>query len=616
MLLLAGECMELVRVALAVFKGVVELTMPGGAVASELLGGWLSHRELEALSERVKQLGSAADDRRLREGAVEEAARVVAARLPVAVRQELARRINELAEMQDLAERARAAREALANAFDAIICRQDALALLREVVSPSNDESETECLLDLTHRLRLEQGGRGSNLHDGDVATLVPSYANQRERKLTNELLDAVQESQGPAAAPANEAIGYAVGVAVTSLLAAGRLDEAERAIRQALERSPSDARLHFKLYRTLAELHRLDEAFDAYAMAVGLDSTLAEFPVAEFQAQKILGRGATGVVFLAKERAEGREVAIKVLLRSPGGDERLRFIREAHVTGARIESPHVVRTLAWTPRFLVTEYLPGSRSLAVHAHVRRGAPGWPEELLRLTAAIARGLRDAHGVGVVHRDVKPQNVLVGSGGEVKICDFGLARALGDPQLTVTGLGAGTLFYAAPEQLADFKDADQRADVYGLGATVYFVITGRDVRLDLEHPAFAGLPASWREFVRKATAERRVERHLNMDEVLIALGCETRIPTPSPSVAQLEPAPTPVWYWPAYEDYPVPRTPGGLTTLEGTLDEDGVSLREFLREVGVTKREWEREKRRRGGLAPEFKKKLRRGMKGE
>jgi tetratricopeptide (TPR) repeat protein len=201
------------------------------------------------------------------------------------------------------------------------------------------------------------------------------------------------------------------------------------------------------------------------------------------------LARGGMGVVFRARRAGHAGEFAVKVLLAGPGTANRLaRFEREAHAV-ARLEHPGVVglRDLGQTPDglpYLVMDLVPGG-SLA--ARLEEQGPLSSTEAARVTLAVARALHHAHEQGVLHRDVKPDNVLFGSKGQPLLTDFGLAKEVDTSQsggLTASGAALGTLHYMPPEQLdARRGKVGRAADIYGLGATLYAMLTGE--------PPFAG-----------------------------------------------------------------------------------------------------------------------------
>jgi serine/threonine-protein kinase len=199
-----------------------------------------------------------------------------------------------------------------------------------------------------------------------------------------------------------------------------------------------------------------------------------------DYEPLRELGKGAAGTVFLARHRASGREVAVKLLHEAVGADpvERERFLREAQVC-RRIQSPHVVAVLEARvegPRaFLAMEVVRG-RSL--RDRILEG-PLAIADVVRIGLGVARGLAAAHAAGVIHRDVKPGNVLLTDDGNVKVADLGLAKDASAVQaLTKTRQGMGTLAYLAPEQAQDAKRVDARADLYSLGATLFHATAGR------------------------------------------------------------------------------------------------------------------------------------------
>lgn len=193
----------------------------------------------------------------------------------------------------------------------------------------------------------------------------------------------------------------------------------------------------------------------------------------------RVLGRGSTGIVLLAIDAGLDRVVALKVLspFLAASSPARRRFVREARALAA-ISHENVVAVHAveeeHDPPFLVMPFVQGG---SLQDRIQRDAPLSTVALLKVGAQAARGLAAAHAVGLIHRDVKPANLLMEGGTDlVKLSDFGLARAAEDTSLTGTGFIAGTPSYMAPEQ-ADGRPIDHRCDLFALGAVLYACATG-------------------------------------------------------------------------------------------------------------------------------------------
>ncbi len=248
---------------------------------------------------------------------------------------------------------------------------------------------------------------------------------------------------------------------------------------------------------RIIQTLAPMDEPGEARVVA---PSVLGEFHVI-----REIGRGGMGVVYEAEQVSLGRRVALKVLL-SSGGDnakQLARFQIEAQVAAA-LHHPHIVPIFAvgcdQGVHYYAMQLIEGRCLAALLAERRRDArDGLSQAIVRtdgdwaarqrvresaeLAIQAAEALEHAHGLGVLHRDVKPANLLVDSSGHLWVTDFGLARLHGSGDLTASGDLLGTARYMSPEQAGGGRILDARTDVYSLGATLYEMLTGR--------PAFDG-----------------------------------------------------------------------------------------------------------------------------
>jgi serine/threonine-protein kinase len=191
------------------------------------------------------------------------------------------------------------------------------------------------------------------------------------------------------------------------------------------------------------------------------------------------LGRGGMGHVFLARHRSLKRQVALKVARgdRQKRTRSRVLFEREARAL-ARLRHPNVIRGYDagqdHGADYLTMEYVPGPD---LGQLVLRNGPLSPGMACEYIRQAALGLQHVHDVGLVHRDVKPANLGLAEG-VIKVLDVGLAKAVGrDCTLTRPGRLVGSADFAAPEQVTDSRAVDPRADVYALGATLYFLLTG-------------------------------------------------------------------------------------------------------------------------------------------
>jgi serine/threonine protein kinase len=197
------------------------------------------------------------------------------------------------------------------------------------------------------------------------------------------------------------------------------------------------------------------------------------------YRVEQTLGHGGMASVYLARDRELDRPVALKVLAEQYADDDafRRRFMREARLA-ARLSHANVVQVYDTGEEdgrpFIVMEYVRGETLADVLAHRRKLLV---REVADIGRQAAHGLEHAHVAGLVHRDVKPHNLLVRDDGAVKIADFGIARAAEVSRLTELGTVLGTAAYLAPEQ-ARGEEVTPAADIYSLGAVLYEALTGR------------------------------------------------------------------------------------------------------------------------------------------
>jgi hypothetical protein len=193
------------------------------------------------------------------------------------------------------------------------------------------------------------------------------------------------------------------------------------------------------------------------------------------------LGHGGMGRVFRARHLTLDRNVALKVLGEGFAGDEqyRSRFLKEARAA-ARLNHRNIVQIYDFgqveETYYLAMEFVPG-RSLG--ALLTAEGPFPETEAIRLTRHACIALGVAHAAGIVHRDVKPDNLILRNDGVLKLVDLGLAKSVSDDQdATQTGVVAGSPHYISPEQIEGRRDIDARADIYSLGATLFHLVTGK------------------------------------------------------------------------------------------------------------------------------------------
>jgi len=257
------------------------------------------------------------------------------------------------------------------------------------------------------------------------------------------------------------------------------------------------------------------------------------------YEIQGEIGRGGMATVYRGVDRTLDRPVAIKVIRKELAQEPAFleRFRREASAA-AGLSHQNIVSIydahLSESPYYIVGEYVSGGS-----LHDRLAAEGAlpVEEAVRLASKVCEALGHAHAHGLIHRDVKPQNILLTGSGEPKLADFGIAHALATPKLTQTGITLGTAHYASPEQ-AKGEPLDLRSDLYSLGVVLFEMLTGQ-VPFNAETPVAIGvkhiteplpslralrpeIPPAVEAVVRKAMAKEPAARYQSAAEMKAAL----------------------------------------------------------------------------------------------
>jgi beta-lactam-binding protein with PASTA domain len=269
-------------------------------------------------------------------------------------------------------------------------------------------------------------------------------------------------------------------------------------------------------------------------------DRRIARLVGGRYEITGLIASGGMGEVFEARDRVLDRVVALKVLRPGLGADPAFveRFRREA-TAAARLSHPGIVRIYDWGrdedgSAYMAMELVEGQNLRQVLAAAGRLRP---EVAARVAEQVAAALEHARRAGLVHRDVKPENILLSPDGSVKVADFGLARTLASSRATQAGVVLGTPHYLAPEQV-EGREADHRADVYALGVVLYEMLTGETPfrgdapaaiayqRLERDVPApsarVPGVPPALDDVVRRATARDPARRFATAGEMAEAL----------------------------------------------------------------------------------------------
>lgn len=259
------------------------------------------------------------------------------------------------------------------------------------------------------------------------------------------------------------------------------------------------------------------------------------------------IGEGSMGTVFKARQISMNRTVAIKVLKRRLAANKEFlaRFEREAHLA-AKFNSNHVIQAIdvgkAGDINYFVMEYVEG---VTIKDELEKGKIYEEAEAVNIVLQIARALQVAHRRDLVHRDVKPANIVLTKDGTAKLADLGMARATTDVAhiKAEKGLTLGTPHYMAPEQIRGRSDVDARADIYSLGATLFHMVTGRPpfpfptvdevlkahLKEELTPPDHINtkLSAGLGQVVEFMMTKSRKKRYPSPDELILDLECLAR-----------------------------------------------------------------------------------------
>jgi eukaryotic-like serine/threonine-protein kinase len=293
---------------------------------------------------------------------------------------------------------------------------------------------------------------------------------------------------------------------------------------------------------------------------------------ISHYQVLEKLGEGAMGVVYKAEDRRLRRTVALKFLSPQSFGsaEERNRFLREAQA-GAMLDHPNVAAVYgvedADGQTFIVMAFVDG---VSVAGKLLSGTIP-VDEALDIAIQTGQGLQEAHENGIVHRDIKPNNVMVSHKGQAKITDFGLAQVAGRSRLTRSGTTLGTPAYMSPEQALG-KAADRRSDIWSLAVMLYEMLAGclpfdgaseqvivYSILNEDSQPVSthrAGLPAELDRVLAKALAKNPHERYQHVDEFLVDLRVLRKRISDYPTVQELaqqpaaavEKPPPARWLW--------------------------------------------------------------------
>ncbi|MGB7344462.1 MAG: protein kinase [Pirellulaceae bacterium] len=441
------------------------------------------------------------------------------------------------------------------------LSREEGRELTASELCQNQKEADQPGLMqELQRRIGLLQASSWMLLDQGSFVSQTENEQNKNERNTISERPDVTVES-------------FVNALSDSGVLTSQQLDVVAQ---YASKHKAADA-------ETLAQQLVQENLLTDYQARVLLDGAKSPLLLDRYIVLDAIGSGGMGLVFKGFHRSMERVVAIKVLpqhaVDSP--DKVLRFQREVK-SAAKLSHPNIVAAYDAHERngtyFLVMEYVDGENLLQ---HVAQHGPMSIDDAVRVVDQVAAALGAAHEKKMVHRDVKPTNIMLTSDGTAKLLDLGLARimahsiqiAAGQRDLTQDGLAMGTASYMSPEQALDATQADERSDIYSLGCTLYFLLSGRPpfqrnttVQTIVAHrevaaprlsDAIEDVPPALENCYQRMVAKSPGDRFSSIDELREALtGGRTLQPvfnavTPAARVSRDTKAPSlrfPRWAW--------------------------------------------------------------------
>jgi formylglycine-generating enzyme required for sulfatase activity/predicted Ser/Thr protein kinase len=376
-------------------------------------------------------------------------------------------------------------------------------------------KGKLEQIIDMLQSLqKMQQSRTRDSRIRPDLITRRPNMAEIHLLEHLNTLVKDVGWQSLPE--PQREHTANAMAV---SYYSSQKTCQALAVLEDAMKHQIKSPALYYNYFQVLQTIGRCQDAVAIYPEVVQLDSTLALFPPDKYEMLDILDRGGMGVVYKALWRERDMPVAIKVLMPDDSQTSaRQRFCLTA-CTAQTLHHPNIVTIYEVAceeerPAYIVMEYLKG---IDLQSKVKRDGPYNLAEGMEVARGIAAGLSFTHQSGIVHRDLKPGNIIV-TRNVPKIIDFGLAKWEGGVTITWQGESYYTLYYSAPEQLADFHKADARSDIYSLGKTLYYLFTG-DEPYDIE---WDDVPSCIRPVLQRATRKNPDKRYTTVAQMLAEL----------------------------------------------------------------------------------------------